>query len=268
MSRESNASARRPVAFVTGGTRGIGLAISQRLLAGGYDVAVNGTRPEAEVAGRLEAAFGDALREGRVIYCPGDVGADEDRPRMLERIREHFGRLDVLVNNAGVGPLERVDALETTPESFDRVLRINLRGPYFLTQAAARWMVEQKRTDPSFAGAIVNIGSISATVVSSNRGEYCISKAGFAMASQVFAVSLAPYDIPVYEVRPGITATDMTARVKEKYDRLLAEGVAIQRRWGTPDDVARAVYALVSGAFPYSTGGVFMVDGGLTVQRL
>jgi len=256
----------RPVALITGGTRGIGLAIAKRLREGGYDIAVNGTRPESEVAERLAAELEGG--SGDVVYCPGSVGSAEDRASILERVRERFGRLNVLINNAGVGPLERLDVLDATEESFDRVVGINLKGPYFLTQAAARWMIEQKHADPEFSATVVNVGSISATVVSINRGEYCISKAGFAMASRIWAVRLAEYGIPVYEVRPGIIRTDMTAGVTEKYDRLIGEGLTVQRRWGTPEDVAAGVFALVSGAFPYSTGGVFMIDGGLTVVRL
>ncbi len=174
----------------------------------------------------------------------------------------------MLVNNAGVAPSTRADILEATEESFDRVLSINLRGPYFLTQACANWMVQQKQADAAFRGCIVNISSISASVASVNRGDYCISKAGVSMATQLWAARLGEFDIPVYEVRPGIIKTDMTAAVQSKYDRLLAEGLAVQRRWGTPEDVGRAVAALVRGDFPYSTAQVVMVDGGLTLPRL
>jgi len=183
-------------------------------------------------------------------------------------VRDHFGRLNVLVNNAGIAPRVRADILEATEESFEEVMRVNLQGPYFLTQSVARWMIEQRRADPKFRGCIINISSISATVASTNRGEYCVSKAGLSMATRLWAVRLGEFGIPVYEVRPGITRTDMTAGAREKYDRYIAEGRLLQPRWGLPDDVGRAVAALVRGDFPYSTGQAFVVDGGYTLQRL
>jgi NAD(P)-dependent dehydrogenase (short-subunit alcohol dehydrogenase family) len=181
---------------------------------------------------------------------------------MLDAVRQQFGRLDVLVNNAGIAPKVRADILEAGEESFDEIIRTNLKGPYFLTQAAARWMIEQK------SGCIINVSSISATVASVNRGDYCISKAGVAMATQLWAARLGEFGINVYEVRPGVIKTDMTAPVTAKYDKLFAEGLAPQRRWGTPEDVGKVVASLARGDFPYSTGAVVMVDGGLTVQRL
>jgi NAD(P)-dependent dehydrogenase (short-subunit alcohol dehydrogenase family) len=187
---------------------------------------------------------------------------------MVAAIRSRFGRLHVLINNAGVAPTVRADILEATEESFERVVRINLQGPYFLTQAAANWMVEQHSRDGTFEGCIVNISSISATVASPNRGEYCISKAGVSMATKLWAARLGEYGIPVYEVRPGIIRTDMTRAVQAKYDRLIAEGLTVQARWGLPQDVGRAVAMLVRGDLPYATGQVVVVDGGLTLQRL
>ena len=162
----------------------------------------------------------------------------------------------------------RADILEAGEESFDELIKVNLRGPYFLTQKAAQWMIEQKKNTAQFSACIVNVSSISATVASVNRGEYCISKAGISMATQLFAVRLGEFDIPVYEVRPGVISTDMTSGVKEKYDKLIQEGLCVQKRWGYPDDVAKAVGALAMGNFPYSTGQVIMVDGGLTLPRL
>lgn len=257
----------RPVALVTGGSRGIGLAISQKLINNGYDVAFNGVRPEDD-EGVQETL--QKLNSGstEVIYCQGDISQREDRESIIHKIRSQFGRLNVLVNNAGVAPNERQDPLIATEKSYDRVMNINLKGPYFLTQAAARWMVEQKEKDDSFQGTIVTVGSISATVVSPKRGEYCISKAGLAMHNKIWAVRLAEYDIPVYEVRPGIIQTDMTSAVQDKYDKLIAEGLTVQKRWGQPEDVGKAVLSLVQGDFPYSTGEVMMVDGGLTLERL
>jgi NAD(P)-dependent dehydrogenase (short-subunit alcohol dehydrogenase family) len=173
-----------------------------------------------------------------------------------------------LVNNAGIGPKIRADILDATEESFDEVLATNLRGPYFLTQTAAKWMIEQRKIDNAFWGCVINISSISADVASINRGEYCISKAGVAMATKLWATRLGEFNIPVYEVRPGIIKTDMTSGVAAKYDQLLSSGLAIQPRWGTPEDVGLAVAALARGEFPYSSGSVFLVDGGLSVQRL
>lgn len=255
----------RPIALITGGTRGIGLAISEKLCEQGFDVAVNGVRDEAGVTDVLKK-----LRSlgGRAIYCQGDIGTAGDREEIVNRVKKEYGRLNLLVNNAGVAPKERLDILETTEESYERVMRINLQGPYFLTQAVAKWMIEQKEKEESFRGTIINIGSISATVISTGRGEYCLSKAGVAMHSKLWAVRLGEFDIPVYEVRPGVVKTDMTEKVTEKYDKLFAEGLTVQQRWGKPEDVAKAVGALAGGDFPYSTGEVFMVDGGLTLKRL
>lgn len=254
-----------PAALVTGGSRGIGLAISQQLCENGYDVAINGVRDESRVTETLI----DLRSYGtKVIYCQGDISSEDDRGRIVKKLQTEFGRLNVLVNNAGVAPKERLDPLNATIESFDRLMRINLKGPYFLTQAIANWMVDQKQNDNSFSGTIVTIGSISATVVSHNRGDYCMSKAALAMHSRVWAVRMAEYGIPVYEIRPGVIQTDMTSGVTDKYDKLIDEGLTVQPRWGMPEDVGKAVFSLVKGDFPYSTGEVFMVDGGLTIPRL
>jgi 3-oxoacyl-[acyl-carrier protein] reductase len=183
-------------------------------------------------------------------------------------VRAHFGRLDVLVNNAGVAPSVRADILEATQESFDRVLGINLKGPYFLTQLAARWMIEQRQADSAFAGVIVNISSVSATDASVNRGDYCISKAGVAMATQLWAHRLAEFGIAVYEIRPGVIRTDMSTAVAEKYDKLIASGLTVENRWGVPQDVGRAVAMLARGDLSYATGNVLNIDGGLTLRRL
>jgi NAD(P)-dependent dehydrogenase (short-subunit alcohol dehydrogenase family) len=197
-----------------------------------------------------------------------DISDSSERDRLVDSVRDTFGRLDLLVNNAGVAPRDRKDILEATEESYEWVMKINLQGPYFLTQRVANWMIEQKNGTGNFQGCIINITSVSSTAASPNRGEYCISKAGLTMASLLWAVRLAEFGIPVYEIRPGITATDMTAGVKEKYDAQIAEGILLQSRWGTPADVGRAVAALARGDFPYSTGQVVMVDGGFSVERL
>jgi 3-oxoacyl-[acyl-carrier protein] reductase len=255
----------RRVALVTGGTRGIGLAIARALAGDGFDLALCGVREEGAVAPVLEE-----LQKGRtaVRYFRADVGDRSARRRLLSGVRERLGRLHVLVNNAGVAPEARVDLLQAGEDSFERLLRVNLQGPYFLTQDAARWMLEQKRADAGWSGCIVNVTSVSATVVSTNRGEYCVSKAGLAMASQLWAARLAGEGIPVFEVRPGIIRTDMTAAVADRYDRLIEEGLVPQGRWGTPEDVGRVVAALARGDAPYSTGAVIAVDGGLTIPRL
>jgi 3-oxoacyl-[acyl-carrier protein] reductase len=253
------------IALVTGGTRGIGLGIARELAGIGFNLALNGVRGEEKVTAVLEE-----LRQMgvKVIYCQGDIGKTGDRSAILEKIHAEFGALHLLVNNAGVAPRERNDILLASEDSYDWVMNINLKGPYFLTQAAAKWMVAQKEREPSFQGIIVNITSISSTVASVNRGDYCLSKAGLSMMTQLYATRLAEHGIPVYEVRPGIIATDMTSGVKEKYDKLIGEGLTLQARWGTPEDVGKAVTGLAQGYFPYSTGQVIMVDGGMLVDRL
>ena len=252
-------------ALITGGSRGIGLGIARELAGEGIDLAINGVRPEQEVKEVLEE-----LRKlgPRVIYCQGDVSRPGDRQGMLEKVKKEFGQLNFLVNNAGVAPKERLDLLEASEESFERVLKTNLQGPYFLSQAAARWMVDQKTASKDFFASIINISSISATVASVNRGEYCVSKAGMAMMTRLFAARLGEHDIPVYEVRPGVIETDMTAKVKEKYDDLFQDGLAPQARWGQASDVGKIVLAMAKGMLPYSTGEVIMADGGLTITRL
>ncbi len=242
------------IALVTGGSRGIGLGIAQALLKEDFEVAICGMRPTCD------------LKE--FFYCQCDVADPEARKRMMEAVRQRFGGLHVLVNNAGIGPKVRADVLEATEESFEHLIRTNLQGPYFLTQSAARWMIEQKKADTAWHGCIVNISSVSAMVASTNRGDYCISKAGVSMATQVWAARLGEFDLPVYEVRPGIIKTDMTAGVTEKYDKMIANGLNVQARWGQPEDIGKAVASLARGDFPYSTGQVLMVDGGMTVRRL
>ncbi len=255
----------KKVAFITGGSRGIGYGIAEHLASAGFDLAINGIRPEEAVSDALDEL---RSRGSEVIYCPGDIASTHDRAVMMQRIMAHFGRLNVLVNNAGVAPKERRDILEATEESFQYVLSTNLQGAYFLTQAAANWMISQRAKQTDFGSCIINISSVSATVASVNRGEYCVAKAGLSMATQLFAARLGEYDIPVYEVRPGIIKTDMTAGVMAKYDALIDSGLSVQKRWGFPDDVGKAVAALARGDFPYSTGQVILVDGGMTIPRL
>ena len=253
------------VALVTGGTRGIGRGIAESLAEAGFNLATNGIRDADRVGDAIHAL---KQRGAEVLYCRGDVSIADDRQQIVDAIRERFGRLDVLVNNAGVAPYSRTDLLDATEESFVRLMRINLKGPYFLTQLIARWMIEQRQADSTFVGVVVNVSSVSATEASINRGDYCISKAGLAMATQLWAARLAEFDIGVYEVRPGVVRTDMTEGVAEKYDRLIAEGLTVERRWGKPEDVGRAVAVLARGELTYATGNVISVDGGLTLRRL
>jgi len=255
----------RRVALVTGGTRGIGLGVARALAADGFDLALCGLRQEAQVAGVLEElrALG-----GEARYFRADIGSSDDRVRLLARVRSSFKRLHVLVNNAGIAPEVRADLLEASEESFDRLVGVNLKGPYFLTQAVARWMVEQKEQEEGYGGAVVFVTSVSAEMASVNRGEYCVSKAGLSMTARLFAVRLASEGIPVYEVRPGVIRTDMTAGVADKYEQKIREGLIPQGRWGEPEDVGRVVAALARGDAAYSTGAVILVDGGLAIPRL
>ena len=255
------------VALVTGGSRGIGFGICQCLAREGLDLAICGRKTKDHVSEVLEIL---RVLGSDVLYCQADVSNRAMRTNLLNAIREHYGSLHVLVNNAGVAPLERKDVLEATEESFERVMRINLQGPHFLTQEVANWMIAQKQTHADFQGCIINISSISATMASVNRAEYCISKVGLSMVTKVWAVRLAEFGIPVFEVQPGITQTDMTSSpaVKAKYDQLIAEGLTLQPRWGMPEDVGKAVAMLVRGDLPYSTGQVISVDGGMRIERL
>jgi 3-oxoacyl-[acyl-carrier protein] reductase len=207
-------------------------------------------------------------RSKRSIYIAADVASAADRQHLLEAVEQQLGRLDVLVNNAGIAPRIRADVLDAGEESFDEVLSTNLRGPYFLTQKVAGWMIRQRANDSSAKRAIINISSVSATVASVNRGDYCVSKAGIAMATKLWAVRLAEYGIGVYEVRPGIIETDMTEGVKGKYDALIEDGILLENRWGTPKDIGTAVRVLAQGELPYATGAVLVLDGGLTLARL
>ena len=247
-------------ALVTGGSRGIGLAIALELGLSGYAVAIMATKPESAYPQSTQK-----LREAGVSYSwhAGDIANTEDRLRVVDEVAALHGRIDVLVNNAGVAPKERSDLLQMTEESFDYVVGTNTKGNMFMTQAVARQMI-QART----AGIIVNISSCSAEVSSVNRGEYCVSKAGISMLTRLFADRLAGEGIRVYEVRPGVIQTDMTAAVQDKYNRLFEAGAFPIARWGTPEDVARAVRAFCSDDFAYTTGNYVDVDGGFHIRRL
>ena len=252
-----------PVALITGGSRGIGLGIARALAREGWDLAIGGVRNASEVAPVLSELRGYGHH---VHYVQANVAVAADRARLVSDVRRELGLPTALVNNAGRAPAVRADLLDASEDSFEELMRMNLQGPYFLTQALAREMIDAGNGDSR--RAIVFITSVSAEMVSPNRGEYCVSKAGLSMAAKLFATRLAPHKIPVYEVRPGIIATDMTAEVKEKYDQRIAEGLIPDTRWGTPDDVGRVVAALLRGDVPYATGSVIHVDGGLTIPRL
>ena len=253
------------VALVTGGSRGIGSGVCTALGKLGWRVAVNYRRDEAAA---LDTVVGVEKAGGQGIAVQADIGMPAEREQLLEAIRTRWGRLDVLVNNAGMAPRQRADLLEMSESSYDEVMTTNLKGPFFLTQSAAKWMWVLKQAGSIENPVIINIGSISAYTASINRGEYCISKAGMGMMTALFADRLAEYGILVYELRPGIISTDMTASVQEKYDHLIEEGLLPIKRWGTPEDVANAVIALVEGWLPYSTGEIINIDGGFHMRRL
>ncbi len=263
-----------PVSLITGASRGIGRGIALELTKLGHDLVIN-------YAGNAEAAqktandcIATAKAAGKTIraeVCQADISVGADREKLISFTREKFSRLDLLVNNAGVAPTVRADLLDASEESFDRLIAINVKGPYFLTQLAAKWMIEQTQTPdsrPQTRPKIVTISSVSAYTASTNRGDYCVSKAALSMLTPLFASRLAANGINVYEIRPGIIATDMTGAVKEKYDKLIADGLTPIQRWGTPEDIGRAVAAIASDAFPFSTGEVINVDGGFHLRRL
>jgi 3-oxoacyl-[acyl-carrier protein] reductase len=262
--------AQRPVAVVTGAAQGIGRAIALGLAGEGYDIAGVDLQMESTVApgGLREVKRLTEAKDAAFLAVLGDISDVEKHGALVSSIWEGLGRIDLLVNNAGVAPLERMDVLETTLESFDRVLGVNLRGTFFLTQVVVRRMIKNLDRISNYQPRVAFITSVSAEVSSSNRAEYCISKAGLSMVARVFADRLAGTGIKVYEIRPGIIQTDMTASVKEKYDRLIADGLVPQGRWGTPEDVAKAVVAIAKGYFDYSTGMVVEVSGGMNVRRL
>lgn len=259
---------QRPVSVVTGAGRGIGRGIAIELAKLGHAVAINyaGNAAAADECLQLVRAAG-----GDGFTVRADVASDEDRTRLLTEVLAAYGRIDLLVNNAGVAPSVRADLLEASEESFDRLININLKGPYFLTQAVARQMIQQVQSSPETAFGrprIVTITSISAYTASVNRGDYCVAKAGLGMMTALFAARLAEYGINVYEIRPGVIATDMTAGVQEKYDKLIEQGAWPIRRWGQPDDIGRAVAAIARGDLPFSTGEVINVDGGFHLRTL
>lgn len=260
----------KPIALVTGAGQGIGRGIAIELAKNGFAVVGNDIKynPENKQTGLFEVK--ERVEELNAVFLPvqGDISSLNEHEEILNKVLDRFGRLDVLVNNAGVAPEKRLDVLETTPESFDRLMSVNTRGTFFLTQKIANQMIKQIEQELPLKPCIVFISSISAYVSSPSRAEYCISKAGLSQAARIFADRLSEYGINVYEVRPGIIKTDMTATVQGKYDRLIAEGLIPQKRWGLPEDVGKAVVALVKGYLGYSTGQIIEVSGGMNIRRL
>jgi 3-oxoacyl-[acyl-carrier protein] reductase len=260
------------VGLITGAGRGIGRAISVELARLGFDLVLN-YRSNTEAARvtleECNRAAEGAGRTIRVEILPGDIAQSSARAEMIQFTRQKFSRLDLLVNNAGIAPRERLDLLDATEASFDELLAVNLKGPFFLTQSASRWMLQLKESlGNEYRPKIVTISSISAYTASVNRGDYCISKAGLSMLTPLFAARLAESGIYVFEIRPGIIATDMTAGVKEKYDGLIGAGLTPIKRWGEPQDVAKAVSAIAQDLLPFSTGEIINVDGGFHLRRL
>ena len=263
MNNPTTQSQARPIAMVTGGRRGIGRAIVLSLAAGGFDVAVVDLTQDADAEETLAAARSHGAR-AEFFMC--DVADLEDHAVLLDRVRSVLGPIDCLVNNAGISVSKRGDLLETTPESFDRLMQVNLRGPFFLTQRAAAAFAAQAHTGQY--RSIINISSANAYAASINRPEYCLSKAAITMSTRLFATRLADSGVGVFEVRPGVIRTAMTKVAEAEYDRRIEAGLSPIRRWGQPEDIGRAVAALASGAFSFSTGDAIHVDGGLHIQRL
>lgn len=253
------------VAIVTGGGRGIGRGISLALAEQGWHVVINyrSNRQAADEAAKTIEEHG-----GNALVVQADIGNLDDHATMIDTVLQQLGRIDLLVNNAGIGPRQRLDLLDMSVESYDEVMAVNLKGPLFLTQRVANTMIELLQSGTIDAPKIVNIGSISAYTSSVARGEYCISKAGMSMMTMLFGDRLAEYGINVYEIRPGIIETDMTSVVKGKYDKLIADGLTPIQRWGQPDDIGKMVTAIAEGYLPFSTGEVINVDGGFHMHRL
>jgi len=262
---QSDKRSGRPVALITGAGRGIGAAIALELARNGFDIALNDICEKEHAMSVIDEIVASGVK---AVFIKADVASKDGRQSIIDVLKKEMGRIDLLVNNAGVSPKVRMDILEVTEESYDRVMTINLKGPFFLTQLVANWMIELKKFRNELEPKIVNISSISAYTSSTSRGEYCISKAGVSMMTKLYADRLSEYGVNVYEIRPGIIFTPMTEPVKEKYDKLISEGITPIKRWGTPEDVAKAVVAIAKGYFPFSTGEVFNVDGGFHIRRL
>ncbi|WP_075349139.1 3-ketoacyl-ACP reductase [Algoriphagus marinus] len=253
------------VALITGGSRGIGLGIAKKLAKEGFDLAINGVREEALAAESLQKLRSFGVR---VEYLQGNIASSKDRASIVNGLREKFGRIDVLVNNAGVAPRTRCDVLEISEEDYDILMEINQKGTFFLTQEIAKWMAELKQANPESDLSIVNITSVSAEIASVMRGAYCMSKAALSMMSTVFAIKMAEFGVPVYEIRPGVIETDMIEAVRETYHKNVKSGMTLEPRMGQPEDIGKVVAALVRGDLPYSTGQIISVDGGMNIKRM
>lgn len=256
----------KPVALVTGGSRGIGRGICEKLAGMGYDIVMNHVSPVSEALEQAVSAVEDCGVNCLTIRA--DISKADDRSKLIEGCREVYEHINVLVNNAGVAPVVREDLLKSSEESFNKVLETNLKGPFFLTQAIANWMLSEKKQDPKISCRIVNISSISAYTSSVNRGEYCISKAGVSMMTQLFADRLAAEGIGVFEVRPGLIETDMTSAVHDKYLALIEGGLIPQKRWGKPEDISNCVAAIAEGRLDFCQGQILDADGGFHLRRL
>jgi 3-oxoacyl-[acyl-carrier protein] reductase len=258
------------VALVTGSTHGIGKAIILELAKIDFSVVINGASTNKlanEYIASLESIFGEKIEE-RILFIQADISKKEDRTRLLEEIQYKFNRIDVLVNNAGVAPELRQDILISSETSYDHVMTINLKGPFFLTKDFANWMIDLKNEINEYQPYIINISSINRYTSATSRGEYCISKAGVSMITKLFADRLSEYNIPVFEISPGIIDTPMTQTVHDKYEKLINEGLTPIKRWGKPIDVAKPVVAIVKGLIPFATGCVIDIDGGFHLHRL
>ena len=259
------------VALITGASRGIGRGVALELAGAGWDLVVNFASNQTAAEDTVKCSVERAKLAGHEIraeICKGDIAQSADRDRLVSFVRNQFGRLDLLVNNAGITSIGRADLLEASEENWDALMAVNLKGPFFLSQLVGNWMIEQNNLNDSWRGKIINISSISSDAVSSNRGDYCVAKAGLRMVTKLFAARLADAGVNVYEVCPGIIASDMTEPVKAKYDKMINEGLTPIRRWGEPGDVGKAVVALAQDYFPFTTGDVFNVDGGFTIRRI
>ncbi len=256
---------KKPIALVTGGSRGIGFGIATELAKNGFNLAINGVRDESAAKGNLKKL---EKLGAEVIYLQGDISNTSDRNFILDGMKKGFGQINLLVNNAGVAPKNRNDVFEITEEEYDYVVNVNERGTFFLTQIFAKWMAELRGENPSSPMSIINVTSVSATLASTLRMAYCMSKAGAAMMSKTMAVKMAEFDIPVYEIRPGFMDTDMIEKVREQYLELAKSGATLEPRIGKPEDVGKVVAALATGQLPYSTGQVISIDGGLTLERM
>ncbi len=256
---------RGQLALITGSRRGIGLGIALALSEAGFNIVLNAvSQPESAAEAVEKIRKKGCLCE----YIQADISQKDDRERLVSEVKEKFGRLDILVNNAGVVPQPRADILVAPEQSFDFAINTNLKGPYFLTRDIANWMIDQKKDDARRSQKIINVSSINAYTASPLRPEYCMSKAGLSMMTALFAIRLAEFGIGVYEIRPGITKTDLTMPVKEKYDKLISDGLTPIMRWGTPEDMGKAVFAIATDCFPFSTGEVINIDGGFHLKTL